>query len=167
MASLNKVIMVGTLGKIESVNTKTGTPMARISLALTQNFRDANGDWKSKTTWAPCVAFGKQAEVALKFLQKGQIISIEGSFSVDEYTDKNGVQQRSSQIIIDRAQKIAGNKEERAQQTQNTPWGGYAAQDPLPVTDQAAAQKQQAFAPAGLAPTPTDDDAFADDIPFN
>ena len=104
--SLNKVMLIGNLGKDPEFKvTPTGQPVARFSLATTETWRDPQnptGDRKSKTEWHNIVVWGKQAEIAEKWLRKGKSILVEGRIQYREYTDQAGVKKTFCEIVGDK-----------------------------------------------------------------
>jgi len=101
--SLNKVILIGNLGKDPELKmTASGQALARFSLATTETWKTSQGEKKQKTEWHNIVVWGKQAEIAEKYLRKGKQVLVEGSIQYDEYTDKNQVKRYSTSIRCDR-----------------------------------------------------------------
>ncbi|CAM2065356.1 Single-stranded DNA-binding protein [Sulfidibacter corallicola] len=103
MASLNKVTLIGNLGKDPEVRyTKSQTPFARFSLATTEEFTTQQGERQKKTMWHNIVVWGKQAEIAGRYLHKGKQIYIEGKIEYREYDDQNGQRRNITDIRCDR-----------------------------------------------------------------
>jgi len=103
--SVNKVILVGNLGRDPEVRRMTsGEPVVNLSLATSESWRDkASGERKEKTEWHRVVIFNPNlAEVAEKYLRKGSKIYIEGQLSTRKYTDKDGVEKYSTEIVLNR-----------------------------------------------------------------
>ena len=100
--SLNKVILIGNLGKDpELKTTPSGMAVAHFSLATTENWKSAAGEKQSKTEWHNIDVWGKQAEVAAKYLTKGKQVMIEGRIQYREYTDQAGVKKMATSIRCD------------------------------------------------------------------
>ena len=100
--SLNKVILVGNLGRDpELKTTPSGQSVARFSLATTETWKDAQGEKQSKTEWHNVVVWGKQSEIAEKYLRKGKQIMVEGRIQYREYTDQAGVKKTACDIRCD------------------------------------------------------------------
>ena len=98
MAGLNRVILIGNLGKDpEIVNTNNGKTIAKFSLATSDGMKDQDGS--VKTEWHRVVAFGKTAEVIEKYVKKGSQLSVEGSLSYGSYENKDGVTMYTTDII--------------------------------------------------------------------
>lgn len=102
MASLNRVTLIGNLGKDPEMRyTKSQTPFARFSLATTEEFT-TNGEKQKKTMWHNVVVWGKQAEIASQYLHKGKQIYLEGRIEYREYDDQNGQRRYITDIRCDR-----------------------------------------------------------------
>ena len=97
----NSVRLMGHLGqKPELRTTPTGKKVANFSLATNENYRDANGEKITETMWHSLIAWGKQADLAEKYLDKGKEICIEGKISNRNYLDKNNVKKYVTEIIV-------------------------------------------------------------------
>lgn len=152
MASVNKVILVGNLGRDPEVRyTASGDAMCNLSVATTDNWRDkATGERKEMTEWHRVSFFGKTAEVCGQYLKKGSQIYIEGSIRTRKYTDKDGVEKYSTEIRGDTMQMLGGR------QGSGAPAGG-GGYDSEPTDYSPAPPKNK--------PKPSFDD-LGDDIPF-
>ncbi|MFT5440691.1 MAG: single-strand DNA-binding protein [Alphaproteobacteria bacterium] len=103
--SVNKVILVGNLGKDPEVRTmQDGNPVVNLSLATSEQWRDKNsGERREKTEWHRVVIFNERlAEVAQKFLRKGSKIYIEGQLQTRKWTDQSGVEKYSTEVVLQR-----------------------------------------------------------------
>src|SRR5690349_9128714 len=101
--SVNKVILVGNLGKDPEVRRMTsGDPVVNLSLATSETWRDkSSGERKEKTEWHRVVIFNKNlAEVAEKYLRKGSKVYVEGSLQTRKWTDKDGQEKYSTEIVL-------------------------------------------------------------------
>src|SRR5437868_109720 len=101
--SVNKVILVGNLGKDPEVRRmQSGDPVVNLSLATSETWRDkASGERKEKTEWHRVVIFNKNlAEVAEKYLRKGAKVYVEGSLQTRKWTDKDGAEKYSTEIVL-------------------------------------------------------------------
>lgn len=97
----NKVQLIGNLGNAPEIkNIESGKKMARFSIATNENYRNAKGEKVTETTWHNLVAWGKVAELAEKFLQKGTEVVIEGKLINRSYTDKDGTKKYISEIQV-------------------------------------------------------------------
>ena len=102
MASVNKVILVGNLGRDPEVRyTSSGTAVANVTLATTDQWSDqASGERKERTEWHRLVIWGKQAEVAGEYLRKGKQIFVEGSLQTREWTDRENQKRYTTEIRV-------------------------------------------------------------------
>ena len=101
--SVNKVILVGNLGKDPEVrHTQDGKPIVSISIATSESWRDkASGERKEKTEWHRVVIFNENlAKVAEQYLKKGSTVYIEGQLQTRKYTDKDGVEKYSTEVVL-------------------------------------------------------------------
>lgn len=100
--SLNKVLLIGNLGKDPELKaTPSGQSVARFSVATTETWKNPQGEKQSKTEWHNIVVWGKQAEIAEKYLRKGKQVMIEGRIQYREYTDQAGVKKTICDIRCD------------------------------------------------------------------
>jgi single-strand DNA-binding protein len=99
MGSVNKVILVGNLGRDAEVRyTPGGAAVARFSIATTEVWNDKSGQRQERTEWHNIDLWGKQAESLSEYLLKGKQVYIEGRLQTDEYTDKEGVKRKSTKV---------------------------------------------------------------------
>jgi single-strand DNA-binding protein len=97
----NKVQLIGNLGNAPEIkNTESGKKLARFSIATNENYRNAKGEKVTETTWHNLVAWGKVADLAEKFLQKGTEVVIEGKLINRSYTDKDGNKKYISEVQV-------------------------------------------------------------------
>lgn len=112
MASVNKVILLGNLGRDpETRYTTGGDAVTNLSIATSEQWKDKNGDKQERTEWHRVVLFGRQAEVAGEYLKKGRSVYIEGRLQTRKYNDKDGVEKYSTEIVADRMQLIGGGRD--------------------------------------------------------
>ena len=112
MASVNKVILVGNLGRDPEVRyMPDGGAVTNVSIATTDTWKDKSGEKQERTEWHRVVLFGRQAEVAGEYLKKGRSVYIEGRLQTRKYTDKDGVEKYSTEIVADRMQLIGGSRD--------------------------------------------------------
>ena len=117
MGSVNKAILVGNLGRDAEMRfTAGGTPVATVSLATTERFTDRDGQKREDTQWHRIVIWGKTAESLHEYLTKGKQIYVEGRIQTREWTDKEGKQNKTTEIRADRIVLLgsAGGGEGRA-----------------------------------------------------
>ncbi len=144
--SVNKVILIGRLGKDPEVKyTAGGTPMARFTLATDESFKDRAGEQQKRTEWHAIVAWGKLAEICGEYLNKGKQVYIEGSIRSRQWDDQSG-NKRTFYEIVARQMTMLGSRGE----------GGRPGQT-------AATPDQADQAPADSPPEP---DITDEDIPF-
>lgn len=97
----NKVQLIGNLGNAPEIKSiESGKKMARFSIATNENYRNAKGEKVTETTWHNLVAWGKVADLAENFLQKGTEVVIEGKLINRSYTDKDGNKKYISEIQV-------------------------------------------------------------------
>jgi single-strand DNA-binding protein len=101
--SVNKVILVGNLGKDPEVRRmQSGDPVVNLSIATSETWRDkASGERKEKTEWHRVVIFNKNlAEIAEKYLRKGAKVYVEGSLQTRKWSDKDGQEKYSTEVVL-------------------------------------------------------------------
>src|SRR5271167_4544741 len=107
--SVNKAILVGRLGRDPDVRyTSSGQPVANFSLATDETFKDRAGERQKRTEWHKIVVWGKQAEIAQKYLRKGSLIYIEGRIQSREWQDKEGQKRTSFEIVATNFRMLGG-----------------------------------------------------------
>jgi len=101
MASVNKVILIGNLGKDPEIRyTQQGEPIANFSLATSERWTDKSGQKQERTEWHRVEVFGKTAQVVRDYCSKGKQVYLEGSIKYDEWTDKDGNKQKMTKIRV-------------------------------------------------------------------
>lgn len=110
MASVNKVIIIGNLGKDpETRYLPSGDAVTNITVATTESWKDKkSGDKQEHTEWHRVSFFGRQAEVAGEYLKKGSPVYIEGRIRTRKWQDKEGQDRYSTEIVADRMQLLGG-----------------------------------------------------------
>ena len=112
MASVNKVILLGNLGRDpETRYTTDGGAITNLNIATSEQWKDKSGEKQERTEWHRVVLFGRTAEIAGEYLKKGRSVYIEGRLQTRKYTDKDGVEKYSTEIVADRMQLIGGSRE--------------------------------------------------------
>ena len=107
MASVNKVILIGNLGRDPEVRyMPSGDAVANTSIATTETWKDKNGEKQEKTEWHRVAMFGKTAEIAGEYLKKGSQVYIEGRLETRKWTDKEGQERYTTEIRADRMQML-------------------------------------------------------------
>ena len=98
MASLNRIMLIGNLGRDPEAKNVGDKTVCEFSLATTERWRDASGELKEQTDWHRIVIWGRQAENAAKFLKKGSMVYVEGSIRYREWTDKEGNKRTTPEV---------------------------------------------------------------------
>jgi single-strand DNA-binding protein len=137
MASVNKVIIVGNLGRDPELRyMPSGDAVASLAVATTDTWKDKQtGEKKEQTEWHRISFFGKLAEIAGQFLKKGSQVYVEGSLRTRKYTDKDGVEKYATEIRGDVMQMLGSRLEggsqpaPRQQQQRQAPQGDFAGED--------------------------------------
>ncbi|MBX9853573.1 MAG: single-stranded DNA-binding protein [Cytophagaceae bacterium] len=126
MAGINKVILVGNLGKDPEIRTmESGRKVANFSLATTESYKDKNGERVDQTEWHNIVFWGPIAEVIEKYLKKGSQIYVEGKIRTRSYEDKEGNKKYITEILGDKMTMLGGGSKS-SESTPNT--NGKSAQ---------------------------------------
>ncbi len=154
MASVNKAIIIGNLGKDPEMRyMPSGDAICNFSIATTDSWKDKSGEKQEKTEWHRISMFGKLAEIAGEYLKKGSQVYVEGRLQTRKWQDKDGHERYTTEIVADRMQML-GSKS-----------GGGSN---FEVVDNPAASAP-ASAPAAKKPAPAKGAGFDDlddDIPF-
>lgn len=145
MASVNKVILVGNLGRDPEVRyMPNGEAVANFSIATTESWKDKSGAKQDKTEWHNIVAYRKLAEIIGEYVKKGSAIYIEGRIQTRKWQTKEGQDRYTTEIIADQMQMLGGK--------------------PANATGESVSQQRQAQQSNEQKPSGFDD--FPDDIPF-
>jgi len=154
MASVNKVILIGNLGRDPEVRyMPSGDAVANITIATTETWKDKAGEKQEQTEWHRVAMFGKTAEIAGEYLKKGSQVYIEGKLQTRKWTDKEGQERYTTEIRADRMQMLgsrSGGSERMAPPDD----------DAAPRSSAAPAKKAAGAGKAGGF------DDIEDDIPF-
>lgn len=126
MASVNKVILIGNLGKDPEVKyTPSGMAVARFSIATNERVKDKDGNWGDRTEWHNIVLFDRKAEVAGEYLKKGRTVYIEGSIRTNSWDDKEtGQKKYRTEIIGNQMVLLGGGPREGGDASEGG--GGYS-----------------------------------------
>ncbi len=109
MAGVNKVILLGNLGKDPEIRTlESGTKLARISVATNDYFKNKSGETIERTEWHNVILWRQRADIAEKFLQKGSQVYIEGRLQTRQWDDKDGNKRYTTEIIADVLNMVGG-----------------------------------------------------------
>ena len=155
MGSVNKVILVGNLGRDAELRyTPGGAPVATLNLATTEVWNDKGGQRQEKTEWHRVVFYDRLAEIAGEYLKKGRPVYVEGRLKTRKWQDKEGKDNYTTEIIAEEM-KMLGSREGM---------GGGGGGDDHGEARSAPAPRQAAAKPAAKSATGFDD--MDDDIPF-
>lgn len=163
MASINKVILIGNLGKDPEVRyTPNGAAICNITLATSRNWKDKNtGDKVEETEWHRVVFYDRLAEIAGEYLKKGRPVYVEGRLKTRKWQDKEGKDNYTTEVIAENMQLLGGRE--------SASGGGYEAGEEGGGQRAARPAARPAPAPASR-PAPTKAaggfDDMDDDIPF-
>ena len=109
MAGVNKVILLGHLGKDPEMRyQQNGNAIANFSVATSESFKDKEGNKQERTEWHRVVLFGRTAEIAGEYLRKGSMAYVEGRLQTRKWTDKEGQERYTTEIVGDRLQLVGG-----------------------------------------------------------
>jgi single-strand DNA-binding protein len=112
MASLNKVMLIGNLGKDPEVRyTASGTAVASFSLATSEKFKNKNGEWEEKTEWHNITLWARLAEIAGEYLAKGKTVYIEGRLQTRKWQDRDGRDRYTTEIVGEKMQMLSAKGE--------------------------------------------------------
>lgn len=132
---INKVILVGQIGKDpETRYSQAGAAMTNVSVATNEEWKDKNGEKQSRVEWHRVKFFGKLAEIAGEYLKKGGQVYIEGALRTEKYTDKQGVERYSTDIIANEMQMLGGKPEGQGNSASGR--GQRAPDKPSPRNDE-------------------------------
>ncbi|MBY0578731.1 MAG: single-stranded DNA-binding protein [Burkholderiales bacterium] len=107
MASVNKAILIGNLGKDPEVRySPDGSAIANITIATTESWKDKSGEKQEKTEWHRVAFFGKLAEIAGEYLKKGSQVYVEGRIQTRKWQDKDGQDRYTTEIVADKMQML-------------------------------------------------------------
>jgi len=154
MASVNKVIIIGNLGRDpETRYMPEGGAITNISVATTEKWKDKNGEMQEKTEWHRVAFFGKLAEIAGEYLKKGSQVYVEGRLQTRKWQDKDGQDKYMTEIVANQMQMLGSR--------QGMGGGSRAAEG-------GAAEEGGGSRPASKAPAKSGGkfDDLEDDIPF-
>lgn len=174
--SVNKVILVGNLGRDPEVRrTGAGDPIVSFSLAMTESWRDkTSGERKDRTEWANIVIFNENiGKVAEQYLKKGMKIYIEGQLQTRDFTDKDGNQRKTTEVVLQRfrgelqmldtkSSAGGGDRDSGGDYAGGSGGSSFGRSSPMePRTQAPQADRRPATAGGGRM-----SDAIDDDIPF-
>lgn len=120
---VNKVILVGNLGRDPEVrSTQGGSTITNVTIATTDSRKDKqSGEWVENTEWHRVVFFGRLAEVAGEYLRKGSQVYVEGRLQTRKWTDKDGVERYSTEVVAGEMQMLGGRQDQQSRPQQSQP----------------------------------------------
>lgn len=138
-----KVILVGRLGADPEVKyTSSGTAITSLSVATSESWTDKqSGEKQERTEWHRVKLFGRLAEIAGEYLKKGREVYVEGTLRTDKYTDKQGIERYSTDIVASEMQMLGGGSE--GGNSGRNGGGGGERRDPSSAQSQRQAPQQQ------------------------
>ena len=156
MAGINKVILVGNLGaKPEIKYASNGNAISNLSVATSESWTDkSTGQKQDRTEWHRVSLFGKVAEIAGQYLDKGSKVYVEGKLQTRKWQDQNGQDRYTTEVVVSGFNGTLQMLDRRDDMNSN------------PATQSSQPQSQAAPEPARAAITPVAPDEFEDDIPF-
>lgn len=170
MASVNKVILVGNLGRDPEIRyMPSGEPVANITIATSSRYKNKSGEMVEETEWHRVSFFGKLAEIAGQYLKKGRSVYVEGRLKTRKYTDKDGIEKYATDIVANEMQML-GSREGMGEPAGGDE-GGYASGGGGGYAPRSAPAARPQVAPQAVrqAPAPRPASGFDDmddDIPF-
>ncbi len=168
MASVNKVILVGNLGRDPEVRyMPNGEAVCNFSIATTDSWKDKSGAKQERTEWHNIVMYRKLAEIAGEYLKKGRPVYVEGRLQTRKWQTKEGQDRYTTEIIADQMQMLGGRDSAGSNASYD---GGMDQSGGGDDYNQAPSSGQARQAPAQSTPKPAASgsgfDDFEDDIPF-
>ena len=164
MASVNKVILIGNLGRDPEVRyAPSGSAICNVAIATSRNWKDkTSGERQEETEWHRVVFYDRLAEIAGEYLKKGRPVYVEGRLKTRKWTDKDGVEKYTTEIVADQMQ-LLGSREGMGGGDEGGGGGGYSRTGGGEGRP-AARPSAPAAKPAAKSSTGFDD--MDDDIPF-
>jgi single-strand DNA-binding protein len=113
MASVNRVILLGNLGRDPEVRyTPSGSAVCNVSIATSRSWKDKeSGERQEETEWHNAVFLGRQAEIAGEYLEKGRPVYIEGRLKTRKWQDKSGADRYTTEVIVESMQLLGGRED--------------------------------------------------------
>lgn len=111
MSSLNLCQFIGRIGKIENRYMSNGDAVVNCSIAVNESYKDKNGDKQEKVEWVNVVAYRNLAQIIADYCTKGMQIYVSGKMETRKWTDKNGVERYTTQVIANEMRMLGGKKD--------------------------------------------------------
>lgn len=177
MASVNKVIILGNLGRDPEVRyTPNGAAVCNVTIATSRNWKDKNsGDKVEETEWHRVVFYDRLAEIAGEYLKKGRPVFVEGRLKTRKWQDKDGKDNYTTEIVAEQMQLLGGREggpggggggSYGGEEGGGGGGGGGFSRESAPAAPRAAAPQRQAPAPKPAPKSSSGFDDMDDDIPF-
>ena len=115
MASLNKIMLIGNIGNINIKTFADGAKVVEVSLATSEKYTDRNGNQREDVQWHKLVIGGKQADVAEKYMQKGDPLYCEGRMVYRKYTNQAGEEKQAAEVRVQHFQLMGRKKDAQAE----------------------------------------------------
>ena len=159
MASVNKVILIGNLGRDPEVRYATsGSAICNVTIATSRNWKDkTSGEKQEETEWHRVVFYDRLAEIAGEYLKKGRPVYVEGRLKTRKWQDKEGVERYTTEIVADQMQLLGGRE---------GAGGGDDMGSSAPAPQRSAPPARSAPPSKPAAKSSTGFDDMEDDIPF-
>ena len=134
MSGINKVIIIGSLGKDPVTRaTQSGVKVSSFSVAVSEKFKDRNGEQQEKTEWINIVVWDKLAGICEQYLKKGSKVYLEGKLSTSSWDTAQGEKRYKTEVVANNMQMLGGKPQGQAPQQMETPpdnyQGGFESQD--------------------------------------
>lgn len=134
--SVNKVILVGNVGQDPAVKyTAAGVPVAKVSLATNERFKDRNDQWPDRTEWHSVVAWQRLAEIMGEYVRKGQKLYVEGKLQTSSWEDKQSGEKKYRTEILARDIVLLGSRDNRQEDREKMPNGQSSPEPTSAVVD--------------------------------
>ena len=171
MASVNKVIIIGNLGRDPEVRyAASGAAICNVAIATSRSWKDkTSGERQEETEWHSVVFYDRLAEIAGEYLKKGKSVYVEGRLKTRKWTDKDGAEKYTTEIIAQEMTMLGGREDGAGPRGGGGEEGGAGEQQGRSEAPRRAAPPARAPAPAPRAPvakSSTGFDDMDDDIPF-
>lgn len=168
MASINKVILIGNLGRDPEVRyTPNGAAVCNVSVATTRNWKDKNsGDKVEETEWHRVVFYDRLAEIAGEYLKKGRPVYVEGRLKTRKWQDKDGKDNYTTEIVAEQMQLLGGREGGGGGYGGNQGGPEDYSQEAPSAPSRPAGRPAPAPAPRPAPKSSTGFDDMDDDIPF-
>ena len=117
---MNRITIIGRVGQDPKVHTfESGTKKASFSLATSEKYKDKQGNKVEETEWHNCVIFGKMAEVVEKYVNKGDLLALEGRVKTREYEDKDGNKKYITEVICSTMEMLTPKSTDKPKEDKN------------------------------------------------